>query len=145
MICLSEMMCCGCQVLASAKTSYQNHYRSVYCCFFFSLFYAIWLLKWRFLALSVHRVNQNCTLLQCRVRSSSRGATYCVRGNSWSQIMNKDYKPLFESVFHSCSVPLKSFRTLNWFPKLQYKVWATWKKFQNSYLSMTGVHQEVLV
>lgn len=33
MICLSEMMCCGCQVLASAKTSYQNRYGSVYCFF----------------------------------------------------------------------------------------------------------------
>lgn len=59
--------------------------------------------------------------------------------------VNKDYKPLFESVFLSCSVVLKSFGTLNWFPELQYKVWAIWQKFQNSYLFMTGVHKEVLV
>lgn len=52
---------------------------------------------------------------------------------------NKDYNLFFESVFHSCSVALDSFRTSDLFLELQYKVWIIWQKFQNSNLAMAGV------
>lgn len=39
-------------------------------------FYAVRLLKLRFLALNRQRMNQNCILMQCCIRSYSRGAAY---------------------------------------------------------------------
>lgn len=83
-------------------------------------FYAVRLLKLRSLALNRHRANQNCTLMQCCVRSYH--VVLLLLSGKQLKSNNRDYNLLFESVFHSWSVALDSSRTSNLFPELHCRV-----------------------